>query len=97
MKLSKLFGVLVIGGAMMTTTGCVDDSDERDGPLKSGADASSELDGANSTADAATAPVDSSTEELGPCFCDSEPCCSRDENGVGTVQVGFECCWTTTC
>ena len=97
MKLSKLFGVLVIGGAMMTTGGCVDDSDERDGPLTSGADASAEIDGAKAAADAATSTADATTAELGQCFCDSQPCCSRDENGVGTVQVGFECCWTTTC
>ena len=92
MNLSKLLGVLVVGGSLLVTGGCDGDPDrdegeERDGPLVGGPDAA-----AASDADASPG-----GGELTPCFCNQQECCERDEEGNGTLQEGFECCWATTC
>lgn len=91
MNLNKLFGVLVMGGSLLVASAC--ESDEGDGerePLVSAPDA------AAAGVDASPGQV-SDAAALDPCFCDTQACCSRDEQGVGTVQEGFECCWSTTC
>lgn len=99
MKLGKLFGVLVIGGSMLVGAGCVDDGDPDDKKKTGTPDASqlADADPVSSTDANPNAPDATPGEEPKACFCDSEPCCTRDESGSGTVQDGFECCWSTTC
>ncbi len=90
MSLDKLFGVLVMGGALLAVGGCSDeDRDDGQGPLTGAPDA------APGSADATPSPGDGG--ELAPCFCNVDACCERDESGAGTLQPGFECCWSTTC
>jgi hypothetical protein len=89
--LSKLFGVLVVGGSMLAVGGCGSDEDTGDGrgPIVGAPDAQASAD-----PDAATSSgPDAAPGELVECFCETDACCVRDENGVGTLQPGFECCW----
>ena len=93
MNLSKLLGVLVVGGALLATGGCDggaerDERDERESPPVGGPDAAAGEAGADASP---------GEGELAPCFCDQQACCERDEEGNGTLQEGFECCWATTC
>lgn len=95
MNLTKLFGVLVVGGSLLVAPGaCSDDRSDDKGPL-TGVDAAESVDGNGSAADANMSLADAQSGdggELSPCFCDSQSCCDN-----GTLQFGFECCWGTTC
>jgi hypothetical protein len=95
MNLSKLLGVLVVGGSLLVAGGCDgeadrDEQEERERPVVGGPDA------ASAVADA-TPDQGGDGGNLLDCFCNQEPCCERDEQGNGTLQEGFECCWATTC
>ena len=92
MKVSKLFGVLVLGGSMLIGGACNDSGDENKNKNTT-ADAKTETADANmSLADANADGTDATTSELAPCFCDTQACCDD-----GTLQFGFECCWGTSC
>lgn len=86
MDIGKLFGVLVVGGAMLV--GC--DSQEPAPPDASDVAAA----GATDAAGVDGAPG----EELVDCgFCPNEACCVYNDEGVGSTKEGFECCWATSC
>ena len=90
MSLDKLFGVLVVGGSLLAVAACKDeDRDDGNNPLLGVPDAAA--------APGDAAPGDDGGGALVPCFCDHQACCERDESGHGTLQAGFECCWSTTC
>lgn len=96
MDIAKLFGVLVVGGALLV--GC--DSEGQPAPADAnGVNASGAADAAPGAADAAAGAADSApTTELQECgFCPNEACCEYDDEGVGSTKAGFECCWGTTC
>ena len=105
MNVSKLFGILVVGGSLLATSGCEQSSDpeQKDEKVVTGpdaADAPGAIDANTSdanTSDANASDADAQVSELAPCFCNSEACCERHEDGSGTIEEGFECCWSTTC
>ncbi len=95
MNVSKLFGVLVVGGALLVTGSCSDSGSE-DQNKPQGADAKTDqVDAPPGSDDANMSMADANSldaSKLAPCFCDSDACCDN-----GTVEFGFECCWGTTC
>ncbi|HUH03281.1 MAG TPA: hypothetical protein VML75_14890 [Kofleriaceae bacterium] len=94
MDIAKLFGVLVVGGALLV--GC--DGESEPAPADAnGVSASGMADAAADTGVAAT-PDAAPTTGLQECgFCPNEACCVVDDEGVSSVKDGFECCWGTTC
>lgn len=102
---SKLFHVLVIGGALLGT-GCLEDTPP--GPTRDAAassDAGPPLDGgapldAGAEIDAGTAaPVDAGpgAEPMECGICPNEACCETDESGESHTRPGLVCCWGTSC
>lgn len=93
MDVSKLFNVLVVGGAMLTAGGCTEDD-----PVETpDARAANAPPGADAGQDAAPAQVDAAPTELMECgFCPND-CCVMDEHGMSVPKDGFVCCWGTSC
>jgi hypothetical protein len=95
MDISRLFGVLVVGGSLLAT-GCTgnEDTDDLDRKVES------EVDGASNqqVADAAETEVsvDASAELMSCGFCPND-CCVVGDDGVSKEKEGFECCWGTMC
>lgn len=90
MKIERLFQVLVVVGGASIVGGC--DGSAADGQQRHeevAPDATSEP-----GADAARS--DASSEELAPCFCDTQACCDRSGEPA-EVASGFECCWGSSC
>jgi hypothetical protein len=95
---SKLFRVLVIGGAMLGT-GCVET------PPPAEIDAASDPEDGGEIAredappaamdDAGGAGADSGLVECG--FCPNEVCCEDDGAGGMRTRPGMMCCWSTSC
>lgn len=104
---SKLFRVLVLGGALLGT-GCVTEDPpalDAAAPVDDAAamaDAAPESDAAPLTADgsasdAATPDLDGAApSEL--CFCPGDgTCCETNAAGASVPRAGIECCWSTSC
>ncbi len=88
LRLDRLFQVVVVLGGASGLGACDGDgttSRDRiiDGPPSS-------LDGE------AGVGTDDGGNPLAPCFCDSQACCDHATNPP-QLQVGFVCCWATTC
>jgi hypothetical protein len=92
MDVSKLFNVLVVGGAMLTAGGCSED-DPVETPDASAANAPA----GDAGPDATPGQVDAAPTELMECgFCPND-CCVLDEHGMSVPKDGFVCCWGTSC
>ena len=85
MDQSKLFHVLVVGGALVGA-GC-------EGTAPGGGDARVVGDDA-AVADATSADNDAALVECG--FCPND-CCVPDGMGGAHEREGFVCCWATSC
>lgn len=98
MDISKLFGVLVVGGSLLAT-GCTSEEGTGDQERK----VETEVDGASdqelgdaSSIDASAELSDASTELMDCGFCPND-CCVVGDDGVSTAKDGFACCWGTMC
>lgn len=87
MDLSRLFKVLVIGGAVL---GCSDETTPTDasnaGPDAPSVDTSVQADSAAADTNADVPAVEGTL-----CFCPAD-CCEG-----GEPKAGIECCWSTSC
>ncbi|MBX3273450.1 MAG: hypothetical protein KF729_24515 [Sandaracinaceae bacterium] len=87
MDTSKLFQVLVVGGAMLGL-GCVDStlaSDAGEEPtdaVVAATDAASDVDAGEGT-------------DCG--LCPNELCCEAQPDGTRATRPGMVCCWGTSC
>jgi hypothetical protein len=94
MNIAKLFGVLVVGGSLLTA-GCGSEDDT--GRVDANAAQVGNAGDGGSASDASAATPDASTAELEECgFCPNE-CCVYDDEGNGAAMEGFVCCWGTEC
>lgn len=103
---SKLFRVLVLGGALFGAA-CTTDESSKTGASAPRDDAAAvsdegvavaDADGADADgADAAEPTVDATVErEL--CVCEAAgECCESDASGASTARPGIECCWGSSC
>lgn len=93
MDIGKLFGVLVVGGALLTTGPGCKQEEESGKPDASTANVPAHDGGQDAMPDGA----DASSEELIECgFCPND-CCVTDEHGNSAAKEGFVCCWGTSC
>jgi hypothetical protein len=84
MDTTKLFHVLVVGGALLA--GCRED---QAGDAGAGADA-------GMAADAPAAGEDAG--DLVECgFCPNPDCCVTEPSGESHERPGMVCCWSTSC
>ena len=96
MHVSKLFRVLVVGGAALAIeVGCGDEPGKTR-VLKTDVVAT-RLAGDGVGGGDADTDTGNGDAELLPCFCDFQPCCERASAATPTVQNGFVCCWGTVC
>jgi hypothetical protein len=92
MDVSKLFNVLVVGGAVLTAGGC-----DEDAPVEVPDARAANAPGGDAGQDATPAQVDAAPTELMECgFCPND-CCVMDEHGMSVPKDGFVCCWGTSC
>lgn len=93
MDATRLFGVLVLGGAMIGL-GCSDDAaPDPDPPDPAAEDGGPPAVDAGGPADAGGAPG-----ELIECgFCPNDECCEVDADGNSRTRAGLMCCWGTSC
>jgi hypothetical protein len=92
MDISKLFGVLVLGGSLLV--GC----DDADPGEPDPADAATAQGPTGEDGGEAPEVADAGGEEGEDCgFCPNEICCEIDAEGQSTTRDGFVCCWGTTC
>ncbi len=102
MDASKLFKVLVIGGAMLglacepAAVPDEDGGDARDAAPTPGdaalADAASPEDGGS-----AVAPGGDAGEPIECGLCPNDDCCETAADGTSTTRPGMMCCWGTSC
>ena len=91
---AKLFGVLVIGGAMLGE-GCSGsapspvDAATSDAARRPTEDGGAQADAAMGAADGAA------LEECG--FCPNVACCETGADGTPRERAGLVCCWGTSC
>ncbi len=86
----KLFGVLVIGGAMLACGGSGPSAVDAATPNRDGGNAND----AAPTADDAATTDDAGAMQCG--FCPNEACCEMGPDGP-RERPGLVCCWGTTC
>ncbi len=91
MNHTKLFRVLVMGGAMLAA-GCETEDGGDDGVV--GDDASAPVDASPAVDAQAAASDGGALMECG--FCPNEECCVTDEDGTHERE-GLMCCWGTSC
>jgi len=97
---AKLFGVLVLGGAMLglgcgsSAPGPLDAASDDDAVSPAG-DGGARADAAAVIADDTGSTGDSGLEECG--FCPNVECCETGPDGTPRERPGLVCCWSTSC